>query len=157
MTEIVALPRPAARRRFAWILPGLFAIASALSASWPGHGGQLFCIGAVPGVWAGLLFDSAGGPSGWLVPTLVAGVPILWLLGWLLDRLQADLRVWLVVGAAATALAGYVLTQGDVDLERAIDHHGSMWAVFFCAMQLGSYTATLVSLATSGGRVVRGS
>jgi len=154
MTEIVALPRPAVRPRFTWILPVLFAVASSLASLWPGHGGQLFCIGALPGVWACLLFDSSGDPSAWILPTLLGGVPILFFLGRLLDRLQVDLRVWIAAWIGATALAGFFLTQGFVDLERAIEHHGSVLAYVCCAVQLGSYAATLVSLATSRGRVV---
>lgn len=139
------------------MLPVLFAVASSLAALWPGHGGQLFCIGALPGVWACFLFGSSDDPAAWLVPTLIGGVPILFLLGWLLDRLQVDWRVWGLVWITSSALAGYFLTHGFADADRAVEHHGSVQSLVVCALQLGSYFATLVSLATSGGRVVRGS
>ena len=155
MTEIVTLPRQAVRSRLAWVLPALFAAATTLGALWPGSGGRLFCIGALAGIWACLLVDSTGGPSAWLVPTLLGGVPILFFLGRLLDRLQTDLRVWGIALFVSAALAGFLLMQDHVDLERAIEYHGSFWAYAVCALQLGSYAATLIALVIGAGSVAR--
>jgi len=153
MTEIVTLRRPAVRSRFTWILPAWFAVATMLGASWPGNGGRLFCIGALAGVWACLLIDNTGEPSAWLVPTLVGGIPILLFLGRLLDRLQTDVRVWGIAMFASAAIAGFLLLQGHADVERAVEYHGSFWAYAVCALQLGSYAATLIALMVGAGRV----
>ncbi|HET7845248.1 MAG TPA: hypothetical protein VFL14_13920, partial [Xanthomonadales bacterium] len=77
MTEIVTLRQEATRPLFAVLLPLLFAACCALGVVWPGHGAQLFSIGALPGVWACFLTGSTGSALAWLLPTLLAGVPIL--------------------------------------------------------------------------------
>lgn len=155
MTALVLPPPKAVRPRFTWLLPTWFVLASALGAFWPGHGGQLFCIGALAGVWACLLVDAASEPVTWLWPALLGGTPILLLLGRLLDRLQADLRLWFVLVAATAAAAGYALLQGFSELDRAIDHHGSLLAFVICALQLGGYGATIALLAIGASRTAQ--
>ena len=155
MTDIVTLPKRAVRLRFTWMLPGLFAIGSMLGTFWPGHAGKLFCLGALAGVWVCYLVDSAGDVGAWLVPVLVGGVPILVLLGRLLDRLQADMRLWVAVCIVLAGAAGYVLLQDFAELDRAVEHHGSFLSLVVCALQLGSYGATLVLLALGASQVAR--
>lgn len=155
MTEIVTSPQQAVRRRFTWILPAFFAGATALGAVWPGHSGQLFCVGALVGIWACLLLDASGEPSTWLLPTLFGGVPVLLLLGLLLDRLESDLRVWLLALFATALLAGFVLLQGYRDLEQALDYQGSFLAFGVCALQIGAYGATLLLLVLGASRSAR--
>jgi hypothetical protein len=151
MTEIVSLKRATTRPRFAWLLPGFFVLAAIAGSMFPGHGWQLFGIGSLAGIWACFLFAGED-PTTWLVPSLLGGVPILWFLGRLLDRLRTDLWVWLVALAAGTLIAGYVLMQGYADFEVAVEYHGSFLAFCICALQLGSYGATLVALVTGAGR-----
>jgi hypothetical protein len=155
MTEIVTLPRRAVRRRFAWLLPALFVLGSLLATQWAGNAGQLFCVGALAGVWAFFLIGSDGDVATWLLPTLLGGVPILCLLGLLLDRLQTDLRLWTIALLICALLAGYALLQGYTDVQAAVDHHGSFLAFCICAFQLGSYGATLIMLAVGAGRTSR--
>jgi hypothetical protein len=152
MTEIVTLQQRAPRPFFAVLLPLLFATCCALGVVWPGHGGQLFSIGALPGVWACFVTGSTGSTAAWLVPALAGGLPILWFLGRLLDRLGADPWVWAIALVAGTVLAGYLLLQHYADLEVAVDYHGSFFAFVVCAVQLGSYGATLLALAIGAGR-----
>ena len=152
MTEIVTLPQRVVRPRFMWLLPALFVLGSLLGSRWAGNAGQLFCVGALPGVWACFFVGSEGDASTWLLPTLVGGVPILLLLGRLLDRLQADLRLWWIAMGICTVLAGYAMLQGFDDLQAAVEHHGSFLAFCICAFQLGSYAATLLMLAAGAGR-----
>lgn len=153
MTEIVTLPTHVAKSRFALLLPLFFAAASWLGAAWPGHGGRLFCIGALAGIWACLLIEPSGEPSSWVWPTLVGGMPILFLLGRLLDRLESDVRVWGLAVVGVAGAAGYLLLQQFVDIEHAVAHHGSFLAFCICAVQLGSYGATLVALVVGASRV----
>ncbi|MBL8749506.1 MAG: hypothetical protein JNK78_10130 [Planctomycetes bacterium] len=155
MTEIVSLPQPAVKARFAWLLPMLFAAGCGLAAIWPGHAGKLFCIGAIVGIWACLFVDVGPEPVSWLLPTLTGGLPIVAFLGILLDRLQTDVRLFGVVLAIATAAAGYVLLQGFVDIEHAVDHHGSLLPFVVCALQIGIQVATLVALIAGAGRSAR--
>lgn len=155
MTEIVILPRASARSCLTWVLPLWFAAGSVGGTLWPGHGWQLFAIGALPGVWFAFLVGAGSGAWSWLLPTLLVGVPIVALLGVLLDRLAIDWRLWGIATGAFAAVAGYVLLQSHGDLDVAIAHHGSFAAYFFCALQLGSYGATLLLLAVGAGRAAR--
>lgn len=151
MPEIVTIERRVVNATFAWILPVWFVVFSVLGATQPGHGSQLFSIGALPGVWAGFLAMQGGSVWSLLLPTLIAGTPLLWFLGRLLDRLDADLWLWiaaLLLGAGAT---GYFLLQGYADLEAALEHHGGFPGYAYCAMQLGSYAATLLLLVIRAG------
>ncbi|MBX3461536.1 MAG: hypothetical protein KF830_00050 [Planctomycetes bacterium] len=155
MTAIVTLPPRVHRPRFTWLLPAWFVVACALGVRWPGHGGQLFCIGALAGVWACYVFDSAGETTAWLWPALLGGTPILLLLGRLLDRLEADLVLWVVASLAIAGAAGYALLQGFGELDQAVEHHGSLLAFGICALQLGSYGATIALLALGASRTAR--
>jgi hypothetical protein len=134
-----------------FVLPVVFAAASVVAFLFPGHGAQLFAIGGLAGVWACFLF-AGNDPATWLLPTLIGGLPILWFLGQLLDRLRIDLWVWICAWALFSTVAGYLLLQQHADLEVAIDYHGSLLAYLACAVQLGSYGATLASLAIGAGR-----
>ena len=156
MTAIVIQSPKAVQLRFTWLLPAWFVVASVLGTVWPGHGGQLFCIGALAGVWACYVVNSAGDVTSWLLPALLGGVPILLLLGRVLDRLQIDLRLWIPLAIGVAGVAGYALLQQFSELDRAVDYHGSFLSLCICALQLGSYGATLVLLAVSAGRSVRG-
>ncbi len=156
MTAIVTLPPKATRPRFTWLLPAWFAVASTLATVWPGHGGQLFCIGALAGVWACYLMDSSGATTTWLGPALLGGMPILLFLGRLLDRLQADLRLWALLLLCVAAAAGYVMLQDFSELGQAVEYHGSFLSFCICALQLGSYGATIALLAIGAGRTARG-
>ncbi|MBL9079913.1 MAG: hypothetical protein JNL08_20635 [Planctomycetes bacterium] len=154
MTAIVLPSSRAVRPRLTWLLPAWFVVASVLGSIWPGRGGQLFCIGALAGVWACFLVDSSGDAASWLWPALLGGVPILLLLGRLLDRLRADPKVWVVLSVTAALGAGYFLLQGYAELDHALERHGSLWSFVVCALQLGSYGATIALLAFSARRTV---
>lgn len=151
MTEIVTIQRRVEKSTLTWLLPAWFAVACVFGAMAPGHGWQLFSIGALPGVWAAFLFGAEEGLVGWLVPTLLVGLPIMWLLGRLLDRLGTEWILWLVAAVVVSGAAGYYLLQRHSDLEAAFARHGSFWAFFFCAIQLGSYGATLLLLVVGAG------
>ncbi len=150
MTEIVTRQLSTTAKRFVFVLPVVFAIGSVAGFAFKGHGAQLFAIGGLPGVWACFLFGDD--PATWLLPTLVGGLPILWFLGRLLDRLRTDVWVWGIAWAVFSALAIYLLLQQHADLDAAIDMHGSLFAYVICGAQLGNYGATLASLAIGAGR-----
>lgn len=162
MVEIVTLQRAPTRKTFVWLSPLWFVVGVLLAVQWHGHGWQLFSIGALPGVWATFLLGAEvpgsgtsganGTVLGWVLPSLLCGAAVMWLLGTLLDRLETDARLWLGALVLGAAVAGYVLLQGYNDLDGAIDHHGSFFAFVVCALQLGSYGATLLLLAIGAGR-----
>lgn len=151
MTDIVTLPDRAVRTRFIWILPVLFAVGTTLGTVWPGHGNTLFCVGALAGIWACYLLGASGDVESWLLPALAGGVPILLLLGLLLDRIETDLRIWFAVLCLVSAATAYVMLQGFPEVGQAIEYHGSLAAFVVCAVQLGSYGATVVLLAFGAG------
>ncbi|MCR9248122.1 MAG: hypothetical protein NXI31_24090 [bacterium] len=151
MTEIVRLPAPV-RWRFLWLLPLWFAVWTLAGTAAAGHNGQLFFLGSLVGVWANALVDAEAGSGLAIGATLLGGVPLLALLGWLLDRLGADVWLFGVALALITVLSTYVLLQGHADFDAAIAHHGSMLAYLVCALQFGSYGATLVALVVQAGR-----
>lgn len=155
MIEIVRLP-DRSRAHFAWLLPLVFALGAGLGAVWPGQGNQLFVIGSMAGVWACFLLPSGADAVAWLWPTLLGGLPILFLFGRFLDHLQADPRLWVVALVLVGALCGYTLLQGYGDLEAAIEHHGSFLSYCICALQLGNYGAILLVLVIAAGRGRRG-
>jgi len=155
MTEIVTLSRPPARPLFTRLLPAVFTVGCALGAVWPGHGGQLFGIGALVGVWAPFVVFGGADPSHACWLCWLAGLPIVWWLGRVLDRLRIELPVWLSAHAVVSVLAAYALLQHEGDFGAAIDHHGSLLALLVCALQLGGYGATLLSLAFGAGRQER--
>lgn len=152
MTDIVTIQRRAETAHFARLLPIWFFACTLLSASAPGHGWQLFAIGAIPGVWAAFLFDTSESLMGWLLPTLIVGLPMMWFLGRLLDRLHADVRLWLIAAVVGAATAGFLMLQSYTHLDSAFERHGSFWAFLFCSLHLGSYGATLLLLVFSAGR-----
>lgn len=155
MIEIVRLP-DRSRARFTWLLPIVFTVGALLGSVWPGQGNQLFVIGAMAGVWACFLLPSGTDAVSWLVPTLLGGLPVLFLFGWLLDRLRADPWLWGVALVVVGGLSGYTLLQGYGDLEAAIEHHGSFLSYCVCALQLGNYGATLLLLVVAAGRGRKG-
>ena len=76
----------------------------------------------------------------------------MWFLGRLLDRLHADVRVWLIAAVVGAATAGFLMLQSYTHLDSAFERHGSFWAFMFCSLQLGSYGTTLLLLVFSAGR-----
>lgn len=155
MTEIVTLPKPPTRPLFTRLLPAAFTAGCVLGALWPGHGGQLFGIGALVGVWASFVFVGDADPSSTCWLCWLAGLPFVWWLGRLLDRLRIELPVWLLAHAVVSALAAYALLEHEGDFGAAVDRHGSLLALLVCALQLGGYGATLLSLAFGAGRESR--
>lgn len=152
MTDIVTIERRSDSARFGVLLPGWFLVCALLATMAPGHGWQLFAVGTIPGVWAAFLFGEGNSAVGWLLPTLFVGLPLLWFLGRMLDRLHADIRLWLLAAVVGAGVAGYLMLQSYARLELAFDRHGSFLAFLFCALQLGSYGATLLLLIFSAGR-----
>jgi len=155
MTEIVTIERRADRRVFWWLLPLWFTVLALLAVQWPGHGYQLFSIGALPGVWVAFLIGTGESAMSWLLPTVLAGAPLLALFGSMLDRVGTDVRLWAIAVLLVAAVAGYFLLGAHEDLETALERHGGMLPFVLCSLQLGAYGATLLLLiggAGSGGR-----
>jgi hypothetical protein len=151
MTEIVTIERRADRPLFWWLLPLWFTVGALLAAQWPGFGHQLFSIGALPGVWVAFLIGTGDSTTSWLLPTVLAGAPLLAVLGVMLDRVATDVRLWLVAVLLVAAAAGYFLLGAHQDLETGLERHGGFLPFAICALQLGSYGATLLLLVVGAG------
>ncbi|MFK7741212.1 MAG: hypothetical protein AB8H80_12910 [Planctomycetota bacterium] len=146
MPDLVVIERRSDSRRFVWLLPVWFLVATLLATQWPGNGWQLFSIGAMPGVWLAILLGAGESALSWLLPTLFAGLPLMWFLGRMLDRLGAEIPGWLVTLIAMSGVAGFLLLQSYPEVDDAFARHGGVMPFAVCALQLGSYAATLVML-----------
>jgi len=152
MTDIVTIDRRSDTARFGYLVPVWFLTGTLLAATAPGHGWQMFAIGAIPGVWAAFLLGASESLVGWLAPTLIVGLPLTWFLGRMLDRLHADLRLWVIAALLVAGASGYLMLQSYAHLDLAFERHGSFLSFLFCSLQLGSYGATLLLLIFSAGR-----
>ncbi|HEB51626.1 MAG TPA: hypothetical protein ENI87_00050 [bacterium] len=153
MTQIVTIERRRQVQVFRWLLPAWFLVGAGLAALWPGHGWQLFSIGALPGVWLSFLLDAGVDDAGWvwLLPALLGGAPLLWFLGGMLDRIGTDVRLWSLAALVSAAGAGFLLLTAHADLDAAFAAHGGLLPFVICALQLGGYGATLLLLVVGAG------
>lgn len=145
MTQLVTIQRRYERPLFRWLLPLWFAVGALLALQWPGDNHRLFSIGALPGVWVAFLASAHDTAMSWLLPTLGGGLPILFGFGYMLDRLGTDARLWFGAMLVAAAASGYFL----------LSSHDDLLASVVCALQLGSYGATLLLFIVGAGRGTR--
>jgi hypothetical protein len=148
------VPSPEPRQLlFRWLLPVSWAALSLLGFSHPGDEYTLFLLGALAGVWVVFLTGDPGSAGSLLPLVLGAGVVVMLLFGWMLDRLRAELWLWVGSLLVAGAIAGYVLLQGYADFEAALQKQGSLLAFLACGLQLGGYAAILVCLSAGALRL----
>lgn len=144
------LMRP--QRLFVWLVPACWIAGCLVGFRHPGDEYALFALGSLAGLWVMLVVGDTGSTATVLAPMLLAGVATMALFGVLLDRLRASWRVWLVALLAVAGAALWLLLHGHADLDAARQKHGSLLAFGICALQLGGYGATLLTLCLAAVR-----
>ncbi len=135
------------RHFYVWCVPLVFAVVSLLSFQWPGDEYALWVASSIVGVWWGFIFQ-VGDIQQWHIPWLTAavGMVVLAPLGWALDRLRLDRRLWLgllVVGTIGMFLWS-ILSYESID--RAIRKNGSLQAYLLASINMGLYLSIIMGL-----------
>jgi hypothetical protein len=143
---------------FVWLLPLLWVACSAGQWRFPGDEYGFYVVSALPAAWAAL-FILVGRVPQEMIPicVLLAGVPVMAGIGWVMDRLGVRRVFWAVLCLAA-GIAVLGVTLGSFpSLERAIGKNGSLWAYVLLASTLGLYAGVVLSVILNlVARTVRG-
>ncbi len=130
-------------RRFAVLLPCLWAPLCLLGYSHPGDEYGLWFAGSIAGVWPLALFDVSSPASA--IPLLLAGgVGTTALAGWGLDRLRVSRLAWWVLAFLLAAATVEMSLAAFPDLEQARQKNGSLTAYLVVGAQVGTTLATVV-------------
>ena len=134
-------PRP----WFVRAVPIAWAVVAFLSLQNPGDEYMLFALASLPGVWVALLANAGDIHS--VAPVVFAvGAAVCAGLGWLLDRVQASVGLWMgVVVVSTVALTALALGRFET-YEAAMSKNGSLAAYVFAAASLGILLASLLGL-----------
>jgi hypothetical protein len=133
---------------FIWLVPLMWAVGSLLQRRAAGDENAFYVASSLPGIWLGILGSmGARSVSKEMLAILVvlAGAPIMAMLGWAMDYLQVRKRVWAVVyivgaiGILALTLSGYD------SIQHAINKNGSLQAYVLLALNLGLFLSVLVA------------
>lgn len=138
---------------FIWVLPLLWAVGSLMQSGAAGDENGFYVLSSLPAAWiARFVFAGRERVPEETLPVLVvlAGLPIMAAIGWVMDHLHVRRRLWAIVylvGAASIltlALAGY----GRI--ERAISKNGSLRAYVLLASSLGLFLSVFLATLLSG-------
>lgn len=144
--------RTAIDRRFYLLFsPLAWAGCSLLHFQYPGDEYAMYFISSVAGSWIFSIFQ-AGDIHNPLIPLSVAatGAVVIAAAGWLLVRLRVRKALWAGLFAASALVILWLMLHSFPNLERALRKNGSWWAYVCSAVQLGMYTATVLSAAVVG-------
>lgn len=145
------VPHPTPRLQV--LAPVCWGLGCALSYTQPGDEYALYAIGSIAGSWVAL-FANSGGPP--LFSVLLTGCAVLFGLGWLLDRLGANRRLWAGLWVAI-GLGLLAWSIGSFEsYERAMRKNGSLLAYVAASSQLGITLASLVVVGVAAMRRVLG-
>lgn len=138
------------QRRFRFALPLLWAATSWTAMDYSGDEHGLWYVGSLPGVWVASL-----APSGWSVRSLmilaiIAGAPLLALLGWAMDRVRvgcwAWVGLWLALGTVVTGTA----IRSHPSYARAIAKDGSLQAYILFGANVSLMMTSLLTVSGYG-------
>lgn len=123
-------------------LPLIWVVVTNVSWKHPGDEYGLFFVGALPGVWLMFLFNFGHLPTAfWL--TLIGGLPPMFLLGWLLDRVRVPRSAWFTVfGLLSAGLVAWSLAQFP-SYSRAMSKNGSIAAYVAASMNMSLWLSVL--------------
>ncbi len=137
---------------FLWVLPVGWAVCSLASFIFPGDEYGLYGISSFVGVWIVLVVDLPGDIHSPIFPLAIAvtGSVIMACFGLILTKLRVNTKLWLVI-YVVSAVAICVLTISSFEsFDRAMRKNGSLFAYIFYSMNMGMYTAVLLSITGKG-------
>lgn len=142
---------------YVWVLPVLWAGCAVAQYRFPGDENAFAAVSSIPALWAALFLLAARVPKE-SIPVLVvlAGVPVMAGIGWVMDRVRVRKIPWaglyLVTGLAVL----YVVLRSFPSREKAISKNGSLGAYILLSANLGLYLSVPLSVVlTCIGRLWR--
>lgn len=132
------------------VLPVVWAIATVVSYFHPGDEYGLFVFSSIAGSWVCFLVPNIGHLRDVLWLILVAGVVVLAILGFVMDRLRVLKRVWGSLFVLSFALVLVLSLHQYPTLEGAISKNGSFTAYVAGACNLGLYLSIVLSVIAKG-------
>ena len=133
---------------FLLLIPLAWGVCSLVHFRYPGDEYAMYFISGVAGSWL-CFFVRIGDIHQWWIPWSIAatGVVVMAGVGWGLARLAVKRRLWLALFAASFVVLLALMLSEYPSLERALRKNGSWWAYGCSAALMGSYVASVLSLA----------
>jgi hypothetical protein len=132
---------------YIWVLPALWAGCALAQYRFPGDENAFAVVSSIPALWAALFFFAARVPKE-SIPVLVilAGVPVMAGIGWVMDRVRVRKALWAGLWLAIGLAVLYLMLRSFPSLERAISKNGSLWAYILLSASLGLYLSVPLSM-----------
>ncbi len=123
----------------------------------PGDEYGFYVVSSLPAAWiAPLLLLGHVSFEAMVVPVIVAGVPVMAGLGWVMDRLQVHKALWATLDLGAGLAALFLALRSFPSPERAVAKNGSFGAYLVLSVCVGLYLSVILSLVlTCVARMVR--
>jgi hypothetical protein len=139
-----------------WLLPVAWCLCEVFAFQNPGDEYGLWAMGSGAGIWILFIVGNVGDIKGALVPVTVAGVLTMVPVGFLMDRIRVNRRLWAIAWLLLAGAVGVVSVFSHPSYERAIAKNGSLAAYVPYSCNIGLYLSALLSIVvTVGRRVVR--
>jgi len=135
---------------FAMMLPAVWAIATVVSYFHPGDEYGLFVFSSIAGSWVCFIIRNISHLGDVLWGILVAGVAILGILGFAMDRFRVSRRVWGTLFALSFFLVLVISLLHYPSLDSAISKNGSITAYAAAACNIGLYVSIVLALIIRG-------
>jgi hypothetical protein len=106
----------------------------------------MFVVAALPAWFLGALLAPGVGKGGLLVAAWAYGIPLLVLLGWLMDRGRTRIVPFVVVWVVLAAAMAVSMASDHPTLRKAVSKNGSLWAYVFAGLGFMTPAAALLAL-----------
>jgi hypothetical protein len=133
---------------YVWLLPSLWSICSLLSFRFPGDEYGIYAVSSMAGTWAVFLFNIQGDIHKFAFRGTIttAGIIVMLIVGFILDKLRVKLKLWLVLYITLAALILVMTISSYPSIEKALSKNGSWWAYMFGSLNLGLYASVILSV-----------
>ncbi|MEN6334000.1 MAG: hypothetical protein ABFE01_07035 [Phycisphaerales bacterium] len=136
---------------YIWLIPLIWAAGTIAQHRFPGDENAFYLISAIPACWIApvvlVAHIPAEGIPNWVIP---AGLAVMVLVGWGLDRLRVPRLLWTVLFLVFSVTVYHVVVASYPNAERAIGANGSLWAYGFLGVNVGLYLSVIVSAVATG-------
>jgi len=132
------------------VLPVVWATAAIVSYFHPGDEYGLFVFSTIAGSWVCFVMHNIGHLRDVLWIIVVAGVAILAILGFVMDRLRVSKRVWGVLFGLSFVVVLVLSLRQYPSLDRAIRKNGSITAYVAGACNIGLYLSIVLAFIAKG-------